>query len=1371
MSAKAGLRVCAAIDAHGGSAPWREYMTGYVREVRVRGISEGDIPDEALSLEWWRGRLRLSADAAAVELETGGSAASTGFVTGDTAGENPGSGGERRLSLSAPVDGHRLGRWMETRRIDPTAVAVAVFDTHGVEGVVELIGHLEQPGPMSLALAEHLADNSNDADVGTSREWAIKAAEDGLPPGALHSIIALGVPFEDVNPVPTREWRQLLLDLTRTVQEPSIRWENEALWAWLDACIGAAHRDPPGLDRAQRLVRGEGWYKCWLRFVIGLVRAEAAETNDRVNLIGEAFQHLKADLDPFSGNPRACDLNSIHHIIASTVQRALVLVDGEDWTEAFRLLREVSSATKTHLYGSVNDLLPADILVGVSIDRTHPRLAMATELLEAEIRTGSADRYYSDLAECYLLWARVALAADNHEEANGMWDRACRLLTAYGWRKDLTIFELLNPLPTLMAADRSRSRELVARLQPLCKRVPRHTDGSETNHAPPRWWELFGRADPVAAAKLTAARLLNRCNDPHWVLHGALEDLWTSWCGKADPLLSALLRFTLDTPLHANDPDVLSRLAEDAQRYGSATVSLMVWLLARADERPVEYAFSNSDELVEADDHKIAELNDAAKDAGLPDVIPIRDYVNGISEHPDPPEAYPQPPGHRLTETPRPSSFAPGAAGLAEAIRAWQMRPYEPESEEWSVDRFAEELVPRLVELAEAGRQDDATRALRTLVRGYGSKERVDLMQQIADGLERSGQSTLATISCTLGWTGAHGGDTGRFFGGAAGIPALRRATQKDPELAQRIIAEEIEHLIETGYPTNGVSQALVHAFAVEAINVPDRQSTDVAFEVWEKVFAVINDRAPVLHLSDEPQDPYEPEEPPEETTQTQVDLAFALATVASLSHASRERKRRTLLAIRCLLEERPGLAAEALQVAFAALTEPATLVWLLQLLLELSTPHRTTVIAKCEQELSQHATGPYLVVRALTRRLLGTNAPPMPPSSASHPSLPATPIDPICVPDDLTNGPPITDDNADGFVQAMAQHRLSQAESVLPGIGHAVSARFATAMKDDDRKRRLERQRREYADYGGERWPDALLVPEETLEEVLQETAAGGHAAKAQRGEVVANPVAWEDQLADMLADDPVIPLAVEGRRIPRPPIPAPPPRGSNLWVDASARAGSGHQDLCGTLAVQPASTAWIGERGPYSGWRMIASAERRTHPYPDPLNHDDLRTHRYRAIEFRNPNDTTGLDWPPLTEGDIRWWRTRVEKPACRRLPDGPVPVAALDCTLAAAEDGPRLLGIPTPILTPVPALIALLKLQPAQMFTLTDQAGHGIDLVTWRSAYETPTNSIARPRLVGSALMLRPDLFKQLEDTTEDSLTLRDFVAGDPQPASDT
>ncbi len=643
-------------------------------------------------------------------------------------------------------------------------------------------------------------------------------------------------------------------------------------------------------------------------------------------------------------------------------------------------------------------------------------------------------------------------------------------------------------------------------------------------------------------------------------------------------------------------------------------------------------------------------------------------------------------------------------------------------------------------------------------------------MQQIAYGLERSGHPTLATTSLTLGWTGAHGGEVGGYFGGSSGILALRQATQLDPELTQRVIAEEIEHLIGTGYPTNGVSQGLVHAFAVGAINVPGRESTDVAFEVWDEVFAVINDRAPVVHPSDDPQDPYEPVGPPEATTQAHVDLAFALATMASLSHAGRERKRRSLLAILLLLEEHPRVAAEALQVALSALVEPATLVWLLQLLSGLSPEKRATVIARCEQELCQHATGPFLVVRALARQLLGDDAPPMPSSSTPHPSLLPTPTDELWVPDSGDLAPSVTDENADRPVQAMAQHRLSQAERVLPGLGNAVTAQFATAMNDADRRQRFERQRDAYADYGVERWPDAFLVPKETLEQVLQETAAGGRAAQAIAGCVVADPVGWEDQLADILVDDPAIPLAVEGRRIPRPPIPAPPPLGATVWTEASTPLASPLMDVCATLDVQPASVCWVADRGPYRGWRMIASVERRIYPNPDPLKRDKFVARRYRVVEFRHPDNTTDLEWPPLTEGDIRWWDTRVEQSSQVGLPDETVSVAGLDNTLVAAADGPRLLGIPSPMLTPVPGLIALLNLRPAELFTLEDSDGPGLVLVTWRSAYETPTNSIGRPRLVGSALMLRPDLFEQLQNGAGDRLTLRDFVEGEPELASD-
>ncbi|MCY4370056.1 MAG: hypothetical protein OXF41_11740 [bacterium] len=1367
MSAKAGLQVCAAIDAHRGAAPWREYMTGYVREVQAGGIADADLPDEEVSLAWLRGRLRLSAYAAFVEPEPEGSERSASSVASDPAGEGSGSGGERRLNLSAPIDWRRLPRWMERHGVDPAAVAAAVFDTHGVEGVVVLLGHLDQPGPMSLALAELLADSQTGPDVGVPREWAVKAAEHGLPPGALHRVIALGVPVEDIIPVPVQQARQQLLDLTRAVQDPSIVWENETLWAWLDACLVAAHLDPLGLSAAQGLIAGEGWYKCWLRFVIGLVRAEAAEDDERHVNISEAFGCLMTDVGPFAGDPRACDLYSIRHVISSTIKRALALVDDQNWAQMLHLLHEVGTSIETSLRGSINNPLPLDLLVEAAVNGSDTARVVTEQLLEDVIANESARRHYLDLAELHLLAARLAVASNNLPKATERWRSACALLSGYGWHKDITIFEVLNPVPALMEADPSRRRELVAQLQPLCERVPWHTDRKETDHAWTRWWTLAGKADPVAVARLAGSRLLSRCNNPDWVLHGALEDLWASWCESADPLLAALLRLTLDTPLHATDADVLSLLAEGAQQNGGPPDRLMIWLLARADERPVEYGSSNSDEILEADDHKIAGLNAAAETAGLPGVIPIRDYLNGASSHPDPSDRYPQSPNQHLAEDAPPRSFSPGAIGLAQAIRAWQTRPYKPESDEWSVDRFANVIVSRLLEVAEAGRADDAARALRPLARGFGSSDRVDLMQQIAVDLERSGHLALATITYTLGWTGATGGGIGRLFGGSAGIPALRQAIQLDAELTQRVIAEEIEHLIGIGYPTNGVSQALIHAFAVGAIKVPDRLSTDVAFEVWDEVCAVISDRAPVVHPSDEPQDPYEPEWPTEETTKAEVDLAFSLGTIASLSHVGRERKRRTLLAIRLLLEERPGLAAEAFQAAFGALREPATLSWLLQLLLKVRTEPRMTVLARCEYELSQHAAGPFLVVRALARRLLGDGAPPIPPPATPHPSLFSTRADSLWVPDNPSNVPPVTDHNADGFVQAMTRRRLRQAETVLPGLGDAVSDGFATAMHEDDRRHLLDRQLDAYADYGGERWPDAFLIREQTVEEILQETAAGGRAARAIAGAVVGDPVVWEDQLADMLVDDPAIPLAVEALRLPRPPILAPPPHGATVWIEASASAASAHQDLRATLDVQPASICWVADRGPFGGWRMIASAERRMYPNPEPLNHTEFCALRHRAVEFRVPDAATGLDRRPLNRGDIRWWRAPVGQSSQVRLPDGPVSVAAL----VAAADGPRLLGIPSPTLVPVPRLIALLNLQPAGRFTLGDSDGCGLVLVTWRSAYETPTNSIPRPRLVGSALMLRPDLFEQLEDLAGDRLTLRDFVEGEPELASDS
>lgn len=61
MPARTGLQMCAAPDAAGAVAPWREYTTAFEREGESDNTFYREGSDPAVSLVRLRGRLRLSA--------------------------------------------------------------------------------------------------------------------------------------------------------------------------------------------------------------------------------------------------------------------------------------------------------------------------------------------------------------------------------------------------------------------------------------------------------------------------------------------------------------------------------------------------------------------------------------------------------------------------------------------------------------------------------------------------------------------------------------------------------------------------------------------------------------------------------------------------------------------------------------------------------------------------------------------------------------------------------------------------------------------------------------------------------------------------------------------------------------------------------------------------------------------------------------------------------------------------------------------------------------------------------------------------------------------------------------------------------------
>ena len=1361
MAGRSGLQMCAALDGLGAVAPWREYMLAFLREKKHENMIYDEASERQVNVAWLRGRLTLAS------LRHG-----SAFDSSD-AHKLSGTARDDEQYIYSPINRERLVNQLDKGDLPAGDVVGAILDTIGLSMLVELIRDLSCPSTYFLALAEKIAAGIVTNSKKDARYWASRAADCGLPSGSIPRLLEIGLDVDEVDVNPIKLARDHLLHLTREVQNGSVPLETGRLGEWIDACTVAARKDKLGLAAAEALLDGPGWYTCWLRFTIALVVAETASMDEQSRSSLEALRILTEVENPFLGKPRACDLYAIQGLIDETIRRAVSLLDDQAWKEALQILHRVSAATSTTISGEIAGPVPRDGLLHLAVETATPtRWIEAQSLIKYEIENGAGGRFYSDLAKYQLIAARLALNADDRTKAWRYWIDACRLLTAYGWHKDITIYELLDPLPALISIDAARAREAVAKLQPLCERIPKHTDGKETRHARSRWWRLLAAADPCALSQLIQPRLLSSCNDPNWLLHGARSDLWRTWHHRADPVVAGVLRLTLEEPLDGNDLTSVNLLADVSDGSGNDMPSrLMVSLLGRIDERPTEYRYSNSSELLDRDSKRVGTLNAIAKRAGVPRIAPLPSRpVKGD----DPATSnFHQQKSRSPTHLPDRNSvmFQPGAVGVAQAIRAWRGRQYKETRPDWSVERFANILGYRIIELVEAGGELDAESALKLIPDGGGFDDRPNLLKALAEGFERHGMVSLAAMTYALAWTRARGGGGWVTFGGENEIESLQHSTRLDRAIALKTIAGEIVRFVSRGLGTHGVAQALMYGFAMGGLST----SSSVAFNIWNEAYAVISDRTPRVAATDDPDDIYVapgPDSGPD--LPRDIDAAFAAAAVAGLAHPGREQKRRSLEATRVLIEVRASIAAAAIESALCSLSDPATLTWLL-CVLELAGEKAAFIVTKSRNALIELARRPHLTVRALARRLLSYGEVPLAPSSEPDSEL----LDSNSTGLFLPTGTIVERDDTEQ-INSMVDHfagvRLSRGEKVLPGLRKAVRNRVAVELTNDKHKRRVETQISAYGDTINKRWPNVFWASGEAVEDAIQRAAAGVRAARLMDGEPVRDPVELEELLARALLDDPEIPLVLERTRHPRPEIPPPPLRGEPVWRMMRARAEGGRIDetgieaacqyddvLRGTLGILGHEVVPSLVGGPYADWRLVAAVERRTITDPNvERNEDDIAT-RYRVVELRVSGDRQALNLPPIARGDIREWNS---SPLSRLSLNRRVrsqPVIGYDSSVRAADDGHNGLGIHRCLLTPTPWLCVALNMKRGTFFEVDDEEGRALSLITWRTEYETSDYYLAWPRLCGAGLVVRSDVFKSLVQEAQGGLIFRDFLEG--------
>lgn len=1357
MAGRAGLQMCAAVDRLGGVPPWREYMAAYSAEADNDNTSYGEDSERAVELAWLRGRLRLSAASGGTTL--GAMPAHT------TAPSSPDD------DFSAPMRWEALSGYYDDERLSAGDLVRLLADTYGDSAADAFASMPARAGPYCLAMAEAVAAGRLTGSSCTARAWAWAAVAHGLPDGSLPRLVAIGLdPGDDVAESPYE--REALLQLTREVQHDSVRWEHAVLPRWMDKVAAAALVDPIGLNVAEALVDDPGWYRCWLRFCIALARAEGVPTAGRDAAVEDAIALLAADVRPFAGSPRACDLYPIHGTVQATVRRALsAIADDEAWERAVGVLRQVGASIATTMSGELGGPLPSDWLMHLMIKTAPPsKLAVVRALARAQTEQSGA-RFYSDIAETRLFSARTELAAGARDEARALWRQACQLLVAYGWRKDSTVYELLDPFPALINADPQRARQRLPAVQAICERVWLHTDGKGTRGAPGRWWELLAAADPVALAGLIAPAVLARCNEPDDHLHDALAALWRAWSQTADPFVASALRLAISPPLDPADPAAIARLAATAPSPTSGPGRLLASCLARFDERSPDYSFNNSDDMVASDENVVAAINAAAKLApGAPVVQRLAKPAAPAERHD--PYTRPEPAtqdglSERLGSLILPT-FPNGPVGLARAVRAWQSRPYSDKSDAWGVDRAANVLGYRLLEMAQVGRHEEASALLEQIADGTGFGRDSDLLAALCEGLAQRGETGLAAVAGALAWTRARGRGGWLTFGGETHLDSLRTATAAHAQTALAVVGDEIARAIrrERG-GTWGIAQALVVAFAAGAVPPDQADGVDTAFACLDAALTVIDARTPRIHAHDDPDLPYDPPSPDHgEKAPGDVDAAFAAAAIAGLARPEREAKRRALLATEYLLAERPAVVADGIRHALENLSDPATQTWLLSLLVRSAGPG-SNALALSGGALATLAAGPHLAVRVLARSLTDPQQS-LGPLEPADPELVGIEASGLWTPDPRERHNSDDDGAAQEIVDEVAGRRLDAAEPLLPGLTAAVVRRTARALEGETLTHRMRRQLDALEDKHGDerRWPDAWLAISEAAEDALQRAASGARSAALRRG-ALRDPAAFEAELAYSLVDPPALALTLEATRLPRLAVPQPPGRFDPIWdtisTVAAAASGDGDTDCASGRASATLAALVVTEFGQLDDaegdWRVLASVEVLRSSAPRGDKQGDVRVFRFRGVEVRGKHEQAGLDLPPFAGGDLDQWQCLQSVQAPFKTVE---PLAGLDMRVSATTDSRWGLGLPKMAVVPGPGLLAALRpTATSAPFELRDEDGPLAALRTWRTLYETSDYHQPWPRLTGAALILTRRGFDRIRAEAP-RLVLRDFIS---------
>lgn len=729
--------------------------------------------------------------------------------------------------------------------------------------------------------------------------------------------------------------------------------DSDDLKNWVNGVKVVALVAPHLLDAEQKRVVGGTWYRNWLRFVIALSEAEAQvktkATAAEEQIIG-ALKDLASDTRPFAGEPRACDLFRAHSLIRKTIVRALhLLQNNEAWDTALNYLTTISRETLVYLRGSPNGPLDPESLIETLIpfaadERLTERIARVVK--EQVERTQRGVDYYETQAEQELQLASALAQIGRRDDALEFWRSATVKLCAYGFRKDTTIYELLQSAPSLLAAGKTEARAALAAVQPLVNAAVQHTDGKETRHTPVYWIEALSRADATGAAFVLARSFVRPGGAIDWRYESALEEFIDAVRDVGDARLVNSLYATLP---FENGYEVEKRVRKRLS---------VIKKIFEDDFADGEHALR----LFAAQVHGDAEDFDARVYADVQAFgrlygIDLPNADCGIGENAKQENA---------SFERRPEPFAdfkknpifPVDADSAEIIAGIRAEWRGLRDDAADNNAFINAFGYRLVEMLNDGDEEKALQLLRYFAR-EGSFSRAGApLAEIGAGLERHGFTEIAAVAYSLAYARSRGGGGWEVLGDKKQLPWLGQSFKLSPTRGARALANEVSHLLSEQQYIMGVARHLIE-FCAEY----EPQSLLLA---WQAAFDVIRHRLPENEKDTSVFETYEPEATPDWTT----DEAIVAVLLARVSHPELRRKNAALAGFADAVSLRPEAVTKPLKHFLSVDTPLSSVIIVLYALVE-AEPDPFQVTTALQSEFLELYKSDVFGLRALSETLL----------------------------------------------------------------------------------------------------------------------------------------------------------------------------------------------------------------------------------------------------------------------------------------------------------------------------------------------------------------------------------------------------------------